>query len=472
MNTSSNNDVTSDPIVAFYLGRSKTDDGRWLKDIWTWDNDKLEWTHNYIQWLFPLREKSKFNTGAPTLTSKTIEAFLKNDDLKRQMIVSLKIMLKFYGLQSFASENGSIKILETPEFNARRLVWLTPGNHNFLRITRILRSLQILGLSNWACALFACLSEIYNRNSSIIGAETFGYWKAAYMSHGLASQGSVNASIKKMPDDLNPLPLKSTTGMWSEHVYAHDPSDVLHYLHSLDYGKHVDNLYDCEDRAFWGIAHARSRFPGQPMAVAIGNVVGGPFDGQNHAVIAFWAKDKGLYKNFYFDPEGKVSWVPKVKGGLVNFDTKILIPYPVYRPNSGSGKQRDLPPFDQFTWKSGAVILDRSYKLFDASSIKKMMDFLRNKRYGITEIPIDSNLSSLFSSLWENSIEDRVLWAFAHARREFIGYAIGMAFGTIVKNRSDYASLVLWDNQGEPILMDIEFGRVIPEDFKVRTLIL
>ncbi|MHB8119658.1 MAG: opioid growth factor receptor-related protein [Methanothrix sp.] len=174
-----NADVTSDPLVAFYLGRSTDTEGRRLEDIWTWGNDKLEGTHDYIQWLFPLRKRSKFNPGAPTLTSETIDAFMKNNELRKRLTTSLEIMLKFYGLKSLVADDGIIEISKAPDFNARRLKWLTPMNHNFLRLTRILKSLQILGLSNWAHALFACLNEIYHTNSSEIGAETFAYWKAA-----------------------------------------------------------------------------------------------------------------------------------------------------------------------------------------------------------------------------------------------------------------------------------------------------
>lgn len=174
-----NTDMARDPIAAFYLGRSRDDKGRWLEDIWKWDDRKLERTHDYIQWLFPLPERSHFNPGAPTLTSLTIEAFRNSDDLRKRLSKSLRIMLRFYGLKSLVDEDGCIEISKGPEFNMRRLEWLTMQNHNFLRLTRILKSLSILGLSNWAYALLACLSEIYLIESSKIGAETFAYWNVA-----------------------------------------------------------------------------------------------------------------------------------------------------------------------------------------------------------------------------------------------------------------------------------------------------
>lgn len=87
----------SDPIVNFYLGRSRDDRNRRLEDIWTWDNHRLEATHDYIQWFFPLRKRSQFNPKAPILTSLTIDAFRNNEELRKRLRISFNTMLKFYG---------------------------------------------------------------------------------------------------------------------------------------------------------------------------------------------------------------------------------------------------------------------------------------------------------------------------------------------------------------------------------------
>jgi hypothetical protein len=165
--------------VAFYLGKSTDSEGRRLDQIWGWNNRELEWTHDYIQWLFPLRERSQFNPGAPILTAESIDAFRKNDELRNRLTTSVQVMLKFYGLTSLVAADGSIEISRAPDFNERRPEWLTAGNHNFLRLTRMLKSLQALGLPNWAQALFASLDQIHRENSHEIGAKTFAYWKSA-----------------------------------------------------------------------------------------------------------------------------------------------------------------------------------------------------------------------------------------------------------------------------------------------------
>ncbi len=76
-----------------------------------------------------------------------------------------------------------IKVTRTRYFAAKATVWLSPGNHNHLRITRILRCLSLLGLEAEARAFFECLSEIYENEQSqprpAISTETILYWRGA-----------------------------------------------------------------------------------------------------------------------------------------------------------------------------------------------------------------------------------------------------------------------------------------------------
>ena len=66
------------------------------------------------------------------------------------------------------------------EFQSRGLrdVWAMP-NHNWLRITRILRSLTLLGMKTQADALFARLDAMYTSRKFPISADTFRYWTEA-----------------------------------------------------------------------------------------------------------------------------------------------------------------------------------------------------------------------------------------------------------------------------------------------------
>jgi hypothetical protein len=74
----------SENIFAFYQGRPDSS-GRTLEDIWLWDYQKLEYTHDYIQWLFPLKEKSRFNRNAPILNDEVIQAFRTDEQLRLRL---------------------------------------------------------------------------------------------------------------------------------------------------------------------------------------------------------------------------------------------------------------------------------------------------------------------------------------------------------------------------------------------------
>ena len=166
-------------IVAFYLNQRPNSSGRMIEDIWAWDYQKLEYTHDYIQWLFPLKQKSRFNLNAPVLNDDVIEAFRTNEHLKNRLGKSLKVMLSFYGLQCNELGSTDIKITKSDQYQQRKQNWVVQGNHNYLRLTRILTSLSILGLKNYAHALLDCLNQIYLEESKNIGSETYAYWNSA-----------------------------------------------------------------------------------------------------------------------------------------------------------------------------------------------------------------------------------------------------------------------------------------------------
>ncbi len=140
--------------------------------------DDLERHHDYIQWLFPLPEASGANAHAPLLTQEDISAFTSDEALQKALLGSFQLMLQFYGLD--LSERGpEITITRGAEFASRRRVWLTRGNHNFLRISRILRSLTLLGLGSYALAFLKSLEEIYGEEATSIGDTTIEYWRRA-----------------------------------------------------------------------------------------------------------------------------------------------------------------------------------------------------------------------------------------------------------------------------------------------------
>lgn len=173
------NSADQNQIILFYTGLSPDQRGRKINEIWQWNYAKLEYTHDYIQWLFPLIDKSRFNRDAPTLTPEVIQTFRSTDELKQNLLKSLVLMLGFYGLRLASNDPNTIEIIKHNNYSDRKKEWINPSNHNYLRLTRILTCLRLLGLENYSQALFNCLSQIYQEEQSAIGLETYNYWKNA-----------------------------------------------------------------------------------------------------------------------------------------------------------------------------------------------------------------------------------------------------------------------------------------------------
>ncbi len=142
-------------LVEFYSGRAPDHAGRFVAQIQQWPDERLEAVHDFIQWLFPLAEPSPVNPLAPVLDRETIEAFAAQPELRQNLRLSFLRMLRFYGLEM--QSGPPLRIQPAANFDERAANWLHPGNHNHLRITRILKSLALLGLKEESGAFLECL---------------------------------------------------------------------------------------------------------------------------------------------------------------------------------------------------------------------------------------------------------------------------------------------------------------------------
>ena len=170
--------MAESPLVAFYRGDGRDHRGRLLSHIRQYAFVDLERHHDYIQWLFPLPEPSGANADAPLLSKDDMAAFASDDSLRKALLQSFELMLDFYGLALVAT-GATVTVVRSQHFHGRTAQWLTPGNHNFLRISRILRSLTMLGLGVYATAFLKSLEGIYAETASTIGDTTMGYWRRA-----------------------------------------------------------------------------------------------------------------------------------------------------------------------------------------------------------------------------------------------------------------------------------------------------
>jgi hypothetical protein len=168
--------MTDSALIAFYRGDRPDAAGRFIGDIWSWDHRRLEMVHDYIQWLFPLPEASRFNPDAPLLSHADMQVLQTDADLQARVLRSLDLMLDFFDL----SRSGAM-VLRKPAFAGAH--WIEPLNHNHLRLTRILLFLRHAGLDAEAKGLFACLEDIAaHEGRDAISERTMTFWRAAMAS--------------------------------------------------------------------------------------------------------------------------------------------------------------------------------------------------------------------------------------------------------------------------------------------------
>lgn len=150
-------------LIGFYLNEGPDSEGRTLAEIWAMSDDDLMHTHDVVQWLFPLTEPSNFNPDAPLLSEKQIAAFHSDPRLRANLLKSFCRFMRVFGLEY---ADGCLQQV------AHREIWMHL-NHNWLRFTRILKSLTILGLEDEAMEFFRFLQR------KIGNVQSMNYWRKA-----------------------------------------------------------------------------------------------------------------------------------------------------------------------------------------------------------------------------------------------------------------------------------------------------
>jgi hypothetical protein len=126
-------------------------------------NYDLEIRHDVIQWVFPLKEPSLFNPDAPLLDDETIKAIKESKECQEAIYQSGKRFYKFYYIDQYD---------DMPH-------WLSERNHNFLRITRIIKSLRLLGQPDAAKMFYDLGKHYYDQFPDIISNVTMRFWDEA-----------------------------------------------------------------------------------------------------------------------------------------------------------------------------------------------------------------------------------------------------------------------------------------------------
>lgn len=117
---------------------------------------QLEGRHDYIQWLFPSPEPSRFNAASLPLSADEAVSIRSDAKARERIQTSFLLIADFYGFQMIDRKTGVLQ--PNPATCEARFANLnTPGNHNFMRISRILNCLNQTGWEIYSQPFLAAL---------------------------------------------------------------------------------------------------------------------------------------------------------------------------------------------------------------------------------------------------------------------------------------------------------------------------
>lgn len=145
-------------IVAFLTGEGTDGAGRDVFEVISFDDAAVEQAHDFIQWTFPLRERSGAQPSAPVLTAEDIEEIRESMAAQAALAAMTDRMAVFYHRNSH---------------------WLTASDHNHLRITRIIKSLRLLRGDELADAFRTFILARVEEAGSPVGKPSLGFWARA-----------------------------------------------------------------------------------------------------------------------------------------------------------------------------------------------------------------------------------------------------------------------------------------------------
>ncbi|XP_052238117.1 opioid growth factor receptor-like protein 1 isoform X2 [Dreissena polymorpha] len=127
--------------------------GDYIDDIhmyWLGHYDLLAELDTYIQWLFPISDKSRVNPFSEPLKQREAEQIYETSETRRRVVRSYRLMLDFYGLALANETSGQ---LTRASHWRDRFFHLKRSSREHSRLTRIIKSLGELGFTFYQAPL-------------------------------------------------------------------------------------------------------------------------------------------------------------------------------------------------------------------------------------------------------------------------------------------------------------------------------
>jgi len=120
--------------------------------IYQWSNDEWEEKHHFIQWVFPTNKRSMYHPNSPILTAEDAE---------------------YIGTEKYVLFDKAVQRFKC---FLREEQYLTYQNHNWLRVTRCLESMRLVGAPD---DLVNDFWTFINRYQPYISPTTRDFWEQA-----------------------------------------------------------------------------------------------------------------------------------------------------------------------------------------------------------------------------------------------------------------------------------------------------
>lgn len=171
--------------LSFYHNKLAPSGIETIENIFSWNHSELEDCHCYIQWLFPMHDEvSSFNYNCERITLEESTRIRENIVTSLRALCAFELMLHFMGFEIDKSD-WTIKLSDID-----RIHFINNSRHNFLRITRMLKSMNFIGLGCFRKSFLNALREqILNRNLINAYNSYKNYWSTCIFDEDFFSSG-------------------------------------------------------------------------------------------------------------------------------------------------------------------------------------------------------------------------------------------------------------------------------------------
>ncbi len=163
------------PLVVFYAGKITDNVGRTFDEIMGMSDAALDAAHDWVQWVFPLDVPSNFNEDAPLIDEEQAAAIRLHPTGTVNIERAYRRFMDYLGLEEQPWFTGPVGPADN--FVQRREVVWKEFNHNYLRVTRFLKWLRLMGEGTRSAKVYACLIHLSGRGEIVMSENTRTFWR-------------------------------------------------------------------------------------------------------------------------------------------------------------------------------------------------------------------------------------------------------------------------------------------------------